>query len=122
MRTSALRDEAAHEVLALFGPQVGSDRLLVAGHDRPPQRLAVGLLPAPLPHRVTVAGVLHLDHLGAEVAEELSAERSGQQLAELDDANVVQRQRGGAHEFPSSSLHTNRAAIVTHATRSIRRT
>ena len=72
--------------------QVAGDRLLVAGHDRPPQRLAVRLLPAPFAHRVAAARVLDLDDLGAEVAEQLPAERAGQQLAELDHPQVVQRQ------------------------------
>jgi hypothetical protein len=50
----------------------------------------VRLLPAPFAHRVAAAGVLHLDDLGAEVAEQLAAERAGQQLAELDHAQVAQ--------------------------------
>ena len=55
-------------------------RLLVAGDDRPPQRLAVRLL---APHwRIGSPGrVLELDDLGTEIAEQLAAERAGQQLA-----------------------------------------
>ena len=85
----------ADEVLALRRPQVAGDRLLVARHHRPPQRLAVRLLAAPLAHRVALGRVLHLDHFGAEVAEQLAAERPGQQLSELDHPQVVQGQRHG---------------------------
>ena len=85
-----LGDHAPDEVLAARGAQVGGDRQLVAGDHRPPQRLAVGLLPAPLAHRVAVDRVLDLDDLRPEVAEELAAERAGQELAQLDDAQVVE--------------------------------
>ena len=36
-------------------------------------------------------GILDLDHLGAEVAQQLPAERAGQQLPQFDDTQVVQR-------------------------------
>ena len=41
-------------------------------------------------HRVAAGRVLDLDDLGAEVAEQLAAERAGQELAHLDDAQVVE--------------------------------
>ena len=74
-----LGDQPAEDLLALLAPQVQGDRPLVAAHDRPPQRVAVRLLPAPLAHRVAAAGRLHLDHVGAQVAEQLADERPGQQ-------------------------------------------
>ena len=83
--------EAADQVLAAGIAQVGGDRLLVPRHHRPPQRHAVRLLPAPLAHRVALPGVLDLDDLRAEVAEQLAAERAGEQLAELGDPQVLQR-------------------------------
>jgi hypothetical protein len=50
----------------------------------------VRLLTAPIAHRVAGAGRLNLDHLGAEVAEELAAERARQQLAHLYDPHVAE--------------------------------
>ena len=46
--------------------------------------LPCGLLAAPVPHRVALARRLDLDHLGAEVAEQLAAERAREQRAEFD--------------------------------------
>ena len=49
------RDEPPDQVLPGGGAQVAGDRLLVAGHDRPPQRLPVRLLAAPLAHRLAAS-------------------------------------------------------------------
>ena len=46
------------------------------------------LLAAPVPHRVALAWRLDLDDLGAEVAEQLAAERPGEQLPHLDHADA----------------------------------
>ena len=89
----ALGDEPAHHVLAFRHSQVAGDRLLVASDEWPPQRPPVRLLPAPLPHRIAARRVLDLDHLGAEVAEQLTAERTGEKLSEFDDPNIGERQR-----------------------------
>jgi hypothetical protein len=90
-----LRDELLDQVLAGRLAGVDLDRLLVAGDDRPPQRLAVRLLAAPFPHRVAGARLLDLDHLGTEIGEQLAAERTGEQLAHLDHPQVRQGWRGG---------------------------
>src|SRR5690606_39923772 len=63
------------------------------------------LLAAPLPHRVALPGRLDLYDLGAHVAEQLTAERSGEQRAGLDHAQVGQRavlERCAAHAGPPS--------------------
>ena len=39
---------------------------------------------APLPQRIAALGRLDLDHLGAELGEELAGERAGDQLPELE--------------------------------------
>ncbi|MNE91269.1 hypothetical protein D3C80_1888610 [compost metagenome] len=41
-------------------------------------------------HGVADAGRLQLDHLGAHVAQQLTAEGTGDQLAHLDDLQPVQ--------------------------------
>ena len=45
---------------------------------------------APLPQRIATLGRLDLDHLGAELGEELPGERAGDQLPELDDLQSFQ--------------------------------
>ncbi len=68
------------------------------------------LLPAPLAHRVAAAGILHLDHLGPEVAEQLAAERAGQQLAELHHPQVVQRPGATAAMLAHAALRSSMVA------------
>ena len=75
-------------------PHVERHRLLVAGDDRPPQRLTLGLDPAPLGHGISAARVLDLDHLGPEITQQLTAEGTGQELTQLDDPHTGQRTGG----------------------------
>src|SRR5688572_13908483 len=90
--------QAAHDLLA-FGPaQIAGHRLLVARLHVPPQRGAVAQL-APLAQRIALARRLDLDHLGAEVAQRLGAERPGDQAAELHHPHARER---SAHSFFSS--------------------
>ena len=63
----------------------------VVDHHREPERGPVGSLPAPLANRVTKQGPFDLDDLGGEVARQLGAERAGQNLAHLDDADIAER-------------------------------
>src|SRR5690606_29199247 len=77
------RSEIAQQLLAFRPPEIQGDRFLVARDHRPPERLAMRLLAAPLPHRVALPGRLDLYDLGAHVAEQLTAERSGEQRAGL---------------------------------------
>src|SRR5690606_5270377 len=70
-------------------------RLLVAPDHRPPGRQALGQAAAPLAHGIAAAGILQLDHLGAEVAEDLAAEGAGDQRAHLDDPQAGKRALGG---------------------------
>src|SRR3954464_815954 len=84
--------EAAHDLLAFRPAQVAGNGLLVARLHVPPQRGAVAH-PPPLAQRIAFAGRLELDHLGAEVAERLGAERTGDQRAELYNANAGKRAR-----------------------------
>ena len=68
--------------------QVDRDRPLVARDRRPPEAAPV-VEHAPPAHRVAGPGRLDLDHVGAEVAEQLARERAGDERAELEDAQAV---------------------------------
>ena len=83
-----LADQGAGDSLALRRAQVQRHRLLVAADHRPPGRVALGQAAAPLAHRIADPGVLDLDHLGPEVAEDLAGEGSGDQGAHLEDDQV----------------------------------
>ncbi len=85
------RRELEQEPLPVRLAEIERDRLLVAGDDRPPQRRLARLLPAPAPHRVALPRRLDLDDLGAHVAEQLPAERPGQQSAEFEHAQIAER-------------------------------
>jgi hypothetical protein len=47
---------------------------------------------APDARVVAAVGLLDLDHVGAHVGQQQAGQRSGQRLADLDDANSFQRQ------------------------------
>ena len=86
--------------------QVEADRALVAVQREVDRRAGaerrvllgavVGRRPA---HVVALAGVLDLDHVGAEVGEQQRAEAAGEQAGEVEDLDVLQR---AAHAFASS--------------------
>ncbi|MCW2700691.1 MAG: hypothetical protein JWQ45_2226 [Blastococcus sp.] len=74
---------------------------------------------APLAHRVAGDGVLDLDDLGPHVAEQLTTERSHDELAELEHPKVRERTVGrrlrgdvlGALTSSSSDLLAVQAAV-----------
>src|SRR5262249_15603801 len=76
------------KTLAFGVPKVQGDALLVTPDDRPPHRRLAPRLRAPVPHRITLAGSFDLDDLGAHVAEQLAAERTRDQRAELEHAQI----------------------------------
>jgi len=90
-----LGDQLLGERLAFGFAQVQAHRLLVAPDHRPPGRQALGQAAAPLAHGIAHLRVLHLDHLGPEVAQDLAAERPGDQGAHLDDDEARKRAGGG---------------------------
>ena len=47
-------------------------------------------------HRVTGDGVLHLEHLGPEFAQDRCRVGSGDKVADVDDADPVERQFPGS--------------------------
>ena len=100
-----VRGEVAHE---RRGPRsvrrsIATDCLLraIAGHQR--------LRPSTVtPHpRIgsPVPGRLDLDHLGAEVTEQLAGERSGDERAELEDAQARERRDGRADRTRHLACH-----------------
>ena len=88
-----LEDEPPGQQLAFPPAQVERDRLLVAGQDRPPEAEALGSDRPPVPHGVAGGGLLDLDDLGAEVAEQLTGERPGHVCPHLDDTDAVRAAR-----------------------------
>src|SRR5690606_16074146 len=69
--------------------QVQADGALVARDHLPPQWYAVPTVPV-VAHAVAVPGVLDLDHVGAEVPEQLADERSGEDGRHVDDPQAGQ--------------------------------
>src|SRR4051812_34462551 len=97
--------------------QVECDRSFVARDCGPPEAAAVDAH-SPLPHRVARARRLDLDHVGAEVTEQLSCERSGDEAAELEHAYAAERP-GLRHERSERSREARVGSLaagsgVTH--------
>jgi hypothetical protein len=78
--------------------EIEGDRALVAAQRLPPETDAVLALTVPA-GAVGSAGVLHLHHLGAEVAEVGRGERSREQRGRVDHAQTLER---SAHGRPAS--------------------
>ena len=71
-----------HDGLPLPRPDIQGDAFLVARDNGPPDRFPF----PPFPHRVAAPGQLNLDHLGAQVRQQLPAERPGDELSEFENA------------------------------------
>src|SRR3954447_7754172 len=102
--------EAQDDVDRLLVFQVQGDAALVAGVERPPGRDTVNLL-APLPDRI--AGLrLDLDDVRAQIGEQPRAERRGDEMADLENAQARQRAVRGSlrHLLTSPSLYDFRLA------------
>ena len=78
---------------------------------------------APLAQRIADAGRLDLDHVGAEVGQRLAGERAGDQLAELEHLQSLQRAaakawargRVGGHVVHAESLGSAPAPVNLRA-------
>ena len=86
------RHQAAHDVAAFIRLEVDGDGLLVAVHRGPPQALALKMA-ADCTQRIA-GWRLHLDHLGAEIGEQATAEWAGNGGAEFEDPNALQGPAG----------------------------
>src|SRR5262249_62373424 len=92
----AVRDQPPHDVLPLRQVQIERHQLLVAVADREPV-LATVLARAEAPQIVAAAGHLGLDHLGPELGHQRAAERTGDDLGELEHADAFERAAGLCH-------------------------
>jgi hypothetical protein len=92
--------DAPHERASPLVAQIDGRAALVARDRRPPQALDATILfgnpHAVAAHDVAGRGWFDLDDVGAEVAEQLACERSGDERAQLEHAHTGQR--GVAHE------------------------
>ena len=84
--------------LPLCDPQIGSDRAFVAPDHFPPDFV---LAVAPAAHRIACTGRFDLDHIGAHIAEQLPAERPGNELAQLDHFYPIESPAHAAPAFDS---------------------
>ena len=94
-----LLDEVEEELAALGLAQVQRHGLLVARVDRPEEVVSVEFGLTPGAQRIWGAWWLDLDDLGAHVAQQSPGERSGDQRADLDDPDAVER-AGHGHLAP----------------------
>src|SRR5262249_29590208 len=87
-----------HQRYTVGSLEVDADAALVPVVDQIACRLPF-LVRGPRARFVTDARVLHLDDVGAEVAEQRAAIRTGQHAGEIHDTNAVERERsgGGGH-------------------------
>src|SRR5262249_14927268 len=96
--------------------EVQADRALAAGQ-REEQRRLGGLVDAVVVGRrgadvVAGAGVLDLDDVGAEVAEQQRAEASGEQPAEVEDADALKRRGHAAARRGTPSISRAWATVA----------
>src|SRR5207302_8056919 len=97
--------EIAQDGLALGVGEVEGERLLAAVERLEVKRIAVGGVGADLAGDVAADGrILDLDDLGAEVGQDLRAERPGAELRHGQHAQPLQHRPGHAGYFPSPSV------------------
>ena len=87
------QQELAHDRSPFLAMQIERDAALVAREAAPPKAGAVFEL-TPAAQRIP-AQRLDLDYVGAEVAEQAAGERASEQLTQLEDAQPLERARGG---------------------------
>ena len=92
------RREPAHEIAPVLLLHVDDDAALIAIEidERRGETRSFGTAGAP--HRVAF-GRFDLDDIGAQIAKQLRAERSGHDLGEIEDANTSER--AVSHRFVS---------------------
>jgi hypothetical protein len=90
-------DQAQEQLLSGGGAQVERDEAFPPGVHRPPQLVTVDGAPAPRPQRVGPVRGLDLDDVGAEVGEQPSGERPGDDRAQLQHPHALQRPDTGVH-------------------------
>ncbi len=83
----AAADEFEHGLAPLVAAQVEHDRLLVAV-DRAVEHRGVAGFEPPVAQFVAGAGAFDLDHLGAEITEDLPGPGSGEHARQIEDADM----------------------------------
>ena len=103
-------DQPPRNLGAFLRLQIDRDRFLVA-IDRQKVRADVAdERRPPSPRLVAASGLFDLDDARSPVAEELRAERAGQDAREIGDENAVQRQRAfAAHRVYFAAFSTSAA-------------
>jgi hypothetical protein len=94
--------EPLEQVPALRLAQGERHALLVAGVDLPVSADPVDL---PVAQRVALAGILDLDHLGAEVGELQAQHVAGHQPRQVEHADAVERAPGVGMERPHGTSY-----------------
>jgi hypothetical protein len=83
--------KGTEDLLALGGTEVERHASVVAGDDLPPQ--AVTILVRSVRSRRITPRVLHLDDVGAEIAEQHGGDRRGIHRADIEDTDTPKRTR-----------------------------
>ncbi len=105
-------DETADQRLPLGIAQVARDRLLVARLDEPPVGVAPVSRTAEAPQVVAHARLLHLDHLGAELAEQRRADGRREERGEVEHGDAGEG-RGAVGHRPTllESAHQDQCRL-----------
>src|SRR3989475_6795343 len=115
------RDEPADQRLALGVAQVARNGLLVARLDEPPVGAAGATGgSAEAPEVVTDTGLLDLDDLGAELAEERRAERRGEECREVEHGDAGECRAGVGHAGHLTAAVLGSSPPASEETRMIR--
>ena len=88
----ALADQPPGDFLALGGPHVEGERLLVPRLHLPPEGCAA-FDETPLPEGITVQGRLDLDDVGPKLAQGFADKRTGNQLPHFHHPHAGERLR-----------------------------
>ncbi len=113
-------DQIKEQLAAARSAQVQRDGLLVASVHRPENVVPVDFGLPPGPQRIRCTGWFHLDDLGAHVAEQSAGERTGDQRAQLEHPDAVQRPVGVSCA-PAKSWRTSQSVTISTAWRNLSR-
>src|SRR5262249_34837871 len=101
--------EAEEQLASLGVAQVERDALLVAveGEEDDGHAVDFGI---PVTALVAALRRLHLDHLGAEVAQDRGAERPGEEARQVEDTDAGERAHRQGTKFLSAERSASRSA------------
>lgn len=93
--------QSLNQVQPIGRRQVGGNRTLVAADRRPPQAVAPRRGHAPVAHRIASIGALHLDDVGAVIAQQLPGEGPRDETSQLQHPDSRQRTLSLSHRWVS---------------------